>query len=107
MNTIYQEPRVTKLLKITEAVYGHSFYTSQQDIDWANELGLTFYQCVALFLIVAMLIQWQFDEWLKIRTTSEQRSAMCRSSLLHSQSRAQVIQLAPDGIKRTDLKEQG
>ena len=45
MNTIYQEPRVTKLLKITEAVYRHSFYTSQQDIDRANELGLTMIRC--------------------------------------------------------------
>ena len=36
---------MTKLLKITEAVYGHSFYTSQQDIDWANELGLTLIRC--------------------------------------------------------------
>ena len=45
MNTIHQEPRETKLLKITEAVYGHTFYTSQQDIDRANELGLTMIRC--------------------------------------------------------------
>ncbi len=45
MNATYQEPRVTKLLKITEQIYGHTFYTSQQDIDRANELGLTMIRC--------------------------------------------------------------
>jgi len=45
MNTSYKEPRVTKLLKITEAVYGRTFYTGQQDIDRANELALTMIRC--------------------------------------------------------------
>ena len=35
----YQEPRPAKLLKITERFYGRVIYTSQQDIDRANQRG--------------------------------------------------------------------
>jgi hypothetical protein len=39
------EPLPTKLLKITERFYGRTFFTSQQDIDRANQLGLTMIRC--------------------------------------------------------------
>jgi hypothetical protein len=34
-----------KLLKITERFYGRTFFTSQQDVDRANQLGLTQIRC--------------------------------------------------------------
>jgi hypothetical protein len=34
-----------KLLKITERFYGRTFFTSQQDIDRANQLNLTQIRC--------------------------------------------------------------
>lgn len=43
--TSYQEPKPTKLLKITERFYGRVIYTSQQDIDRANQLGRTLIRC--------------------------------------------------------------
>jgi hypothetical protein len=39
------EPLPTKLLKITERFYGRTFFTSQQDIDRAGQLGLTLIRC--------------------------------------------------------------
>jgi hypothetical protein len=39
------EPLPTKLLKITERFYGRTFFTSRQDIDRANQLGLTMIRC--------------------------------------------------------------
>lgn len=39
------EPLPTKLLKITERFYGRTFFTSQQDIDRANQLSLTMIRC--------------------------------------------------------------
>ena len=44
----YQEPRPTKLLKITERFYGRVIYTSQADIDRANQLGRTLIRCRCL-----------------------------------------------------------
>jgi hypothetical protein len=35
----------SKLLKVTESVYGRTFYTSQGDIDRANQLGLVLIRC--------------------------------------------------------------
>jgi hypothetical protein len=35
----------TKLLKITERFYGRTFFTSQQDIDRANQIGLPTIRC--------------------------------------------------------------
>jgi hypothetical protein len=35
----------SKLLKVTERVYGRTFYTSQGDIDRANQLGLALIRC--------------------------------------------------------------
>ena len=34
-----------KLLKITERFYGRTFFTIQQDVDRANQLGLTQIRC--------------------------------------------------------------
>ncbi len=39
------EPLPTKLLKITERFYGRTFFTSQQDIDRADQFGLTMIRC--------------------------------------------------------------
>ncbi len=39
------EPLPAKLLKITERFYGRTFFTSQQDIDRANQLSLTMIRC--------------------------------------------------------------
>ena len=39
------EPLPTKLLEITERFYGRTFFTSQQDIDRADQLGLTMIRC--------------------------------------------------------------
>ena len=39
------EPLPAKLLKITEHFYGRTFFTSQQDVDRANQLGLTQIRC--------------------------------------------------------------
>jgi hypothetical protein len=48
MPTSYQEPRPAKLLKITERFYGRVIYTSQQDIDRANQRGSTMIRCRCL-----------------------------------------------------------
>jgi hypothetical protein len=39
------EQSPAKLLKITERFYGRTFFTSQQDVDRANQLGLTQIRC--------------------------------------------------------------
>jgi hypothetical protein len=44
----YQEPKPTKLLKITERFYGRVIYTSQADIDRANQLGRPLIRCRCL-----------------------------------------------------------
>lgn len=44
----HEEPQPTKLLKITERFYGRVIYTSQQDIDRANQLGRTMIRCRCL-----------------------------------------------------------
>jgi hypothetical protein len=46
--TSYQEPRPTKLLKITERFYGKVIYTSQADIDRTNKRGTTMIRCRCL-----------------------------------------------------------
>lgn len=46
--TSYHEPRPAKLLKITERFYGRVIYTSQQDIDRANQRGSTMIRCRCL-----------------------------------------------------------
>jgi hypothetical protein len=44
MNTAAQT-LPSKLLKVTERIYGRTFYTSQGDIDRANQLGLALIRC--------------------------------------------------------------
>lgn len=44
----HQEPRPTKLLKITERFYGRVIYTSQTDIDRANQGGSAMIRCRCL-----------------------------------------------------------
>jgi hypothetical protein len=46
--TSYQEPKPAKLLKITERFYGRVIYTSQQDIDRANQRGSVMIRCRCL-----------------------------------------------------------
>jgi hypothetical protein len=44
----YQEPRPTRLLKITERFYGRVIYTSQADIDRANQRSSAMIRCRCL-----------------------------------------------------------
>jgi hypothetical protein len=44
----YQEPRPTRLIKITERFYGRVIYTSQADIDRANQRSSAMIRCRCL-----------------------------------------------------------